>query len=364
MRRFLLMSEEAAEGATEPNVFDFDEHRRKAIDEYEEVKDLYEECSQAVRSVLRTVLDQESVRTLSVEARVKDVESFGTKVIRPSDTDPGQPRYPKPLTDITDLSGARVITFLLADIERVNELVEREFEVIEKSTMAGLFAEGQQLGYQSVHYLVKFSGPRCQLPEYERYQGRISEIQVRTILQHAWAEIEHDIQYKAETTIPDSLKRRFLSLAGVVEVADREFQAISGEDERIRSDVTRLVGQNRLDEVELTPQSLKVYLDKKYGPDLRMSDWSYGYAARVCKRLGFSNLAEVDEAISPYDDDQVSRALWGSRQGQLQRFEDVLRAAFGRNLTGAPSTSLPTWWLTRLATARIKTGTYPPQPEG
>jgi ppGpp synthetase/RelA/SpoT-type nucleotidyltranferase len=58
-------------------------------------------------------------------------------------------------------------------------------------------AAGDELGYQSVHYLVQFSPERCALPEYQRFQGRIAEIQVRTVLQHGWAEIEHDIQYKA-----------------------------------------------------------------------------------------------------------------------------------------------------------------------
>src|SRR5690242_3677794 len=86
---------------------------------------------------------------------------------------------------------------------------------------------------------------------------------VRTILQHAWAEIEHDIQYKAEVSIPDSIRRRFLSLAGVVEVADREFQAISSEDEKIRNDVVRLISEGKLDRVELTPETLKAYLNDK-----------------------------------------------------------------------------------------------------
>lgn len=312
-----------------PESFDFEAHRRRAIDEYEEVRDLYEECAQAVKSVLRTVLDIEAVRTLSIEARAKDVESFGKKAVRPADDAPDKPRYPKPLEDITDLAGARVITFLLADIEKANALIEREFDVIERSTMTGLFEEGQRLGYQSVHYLVRFSDRRCALPEYERFGGRTSEIQVRTILQHAWAEIEHDIQYKAEASIPDSIRRRFLSLAGVVEVADREFQAISSEDEKIRKDARRLVAEGKLDQVELTPETLKVYLDAKYGPDARMSAWSYDFATRICRRLGFRDIGQIDDAISSYDDDKVSRILWGSRQGQLQRFEDVLLAAFG-----------------------------------
>jgi ppGpp synthetase/RelA/SpoT-type nucleotidyltranferase len=341
--------------------FDFEAHRRRSVDQYEAVRDVYEECAQAVRSVLKTVLESEGVRTLSIEARVKDVESFGRKAVRPAEDDPEAPRYADPLSDITDLSGARIITFFMADVEKANSLIEREFEVIEKSTMTGLFEEGQRLGYQSVHYLVKFSARRCELPEYKRFKGRVSEIQVRTILQHAWAEIEHDIQYKAQSSIPDSIRRRFLSLAGVVELADREFQAISSEDEKIRKDARRLVAAGKLSEVELTPEALKVYLDAKYGPDARMSKWSYDFAARVCRRLGFRDIGEIDSAVSVYDDDKVSRLLWGSRQGQLQRFEDVLLAAFGEEyLTrGGPAWGgLKRKQLEELAAAGIDVGTY------
>lgn len=47
--------------------------------------------------------------------------------------------------------------------------------------------------------------------------------------------------------------------------------------------------------------------------------------------MGFENLAQIDERIDPYDDDAISRILWGSRVGQLRRFEDVLLAAMGED---------------------------------
>jgi hypothetical protein len=54
----------------------------------------------------------------------------------------------------------------------------------------------------------------------------VAEIQVRTILQHAWAEIEHDTRYKAVDVAPTAIARRFVALAGLLEIADREFQAL------------------------------------------------------------------------------------------------------------------------------------------
>jgi hypothetical protein len=153
----------------------------------------------------------------------------------------------------------------------------------------------------------------------------------RRILQHAWAEIEHDIQYKAVGALPTQVRRRFTALAGLVEIADRELQAIEDEDRRIRAEARRSVDNGQLDRVEITADSLQAYLDRKYGPDRRMSLWSCGWAASLLLRLGFSSLGEVDRCIGEFDDDLISRTLHGARQEQMSRFEDVLLASMGQN---------------------------------
>jgi hypothetical protein len=70
---------------------------------------------------------------------------------------------------------------------------------------------------------------RTELPEYSQYKNLVAEIQVRTILQHAWAEMEHDIRYKSAKESPPLVNQKFTSLAGLIEIADREFQMIQDE---------------------------------------------------------------------------------------------------------------------------------------
>ena len=309
--------------------FDFAAHRQLAVDGYQAVQSQYEDCARAVESVLKAALERDDVLVHTLEARAKDLESFGRKAARPSEKDPEQPKYEDPLHEITDLAGVRVITLLLDDVERVNSHVEQQFNVLEKVNKTGLLIEEEKLGYHSVHYLVAFDDARCALPEYARYAGLTAEVQVRTIMQHAWAEIEHDIQYKAVETIPALIRRRFMALAGLLEIADREFQAISDEDRRVRTDALNLIERGDLDQVEVTEESLKAYLDQTLGPDGRMSSFSYEWMARVLKRLGFSNLRQVHNCVDGYNDDQISRLLEGSRQGQITRFEQVLLASMG-----------------------------------
>ncbi|MFD5984633.1 GTP pyrophosphokinase family protein [Streptomyces cyaneofuscatus] len=243
---------------------------------------------------------------------------------------PNSPRYSDPLDQITDLAGVRVITYFLNTVQEVELVISEEFDVIERIDKSEAFEKDQRLGYQSLHLLVKLKGNRCALPEYARFTGLTAEIQVRTILQHAWAEIEHDIQYKAVYTLPSETKRRFMALAGALEIADREFQAIAKTDRKLRDAALKSVAEDRLSGVEITPEALKAYLDKRYGADGRMSDYSYTYTVRLLKALGFTDLNELSDFLNGYDHDRISRALYGSRQGQLTRFEDALMVAAGR----------------------------------
>src|SRR5205085_10639701 len=134
----------------------------------------------------------------------------------------------------------------------VDTILCKEFQIHERTDKSDILREEERFGYQSVHYVVSLKENRITLPEYRKYRDLVAEIQVRTILQHAWAEIEHDIQYKSVETIPAQIRRRFMSLAGMLEIADRKFQAIQKEDEDLRTSARQSVKEGRLDEVEMT----------------------------------------------------------------------------------------------------------------
>ena len=76
-------------------------------------------------------------------------------------------------------------------------------------------------------------------------------------------------------------------MAGLLEIVDREFQAIQDEDARITSEARESVEKGHFAGVEVTPDALKAYLDRKYGPDARMSEFSYQFAAETVRGLGF-----------------------------------------------------------------------------
>ncbi|WP_276371813.1 hypothetical protein [Chryseolinea sp. H1M3-3] len=312
--------------------FDFTAHKKWAMEEYRQVYALYSAFGGCVKSILEKSLQNAGIRYHSIEARAKDIEKFGEKASKPSLEDPNEPKYKKPLSDITDLTGARIITFFPKTVIEVDKVIKAEFEVIEKSDKNEILEKEEKLGYQSVHYLVRLMASRTGLSEYSIFKDRIAEIQVRTILQHAWAEIEHDIEYKSSSIIPKRIKRRFMALAGMLEIGDREFQSIHDENLELKLQNRESVDKGRLDKVEITADALKAYLDKEFGTDGRMTDFSYDYTASRLVQLGFKDLKEVDQCIKGYDNDKISRIIWNARQGQLSRFDDTILAALGEEI--------------------------------
>lgn len=200
-------------GGSAPEEFDFAAHAARAKAQYESQLPLYEEFSDSVKKILSTCLADSEIAVHSITSRAKAPEGFAKKAAKASSEDPALPRYTDPLRQIKDLAGVRVITYFLTTIKDVEQVVEREFEITERVDKSQLLERERRLGYQSVHYLVQLRKNRCELPEYAKYAGLTAEIQVRTILQHAWAEIEHDIQYKAIYEIPTQTRRRFMALA-------------------------------------------------------------------------------------------------------------------------------------------------------
>ncbi len=150
----------------------------------------------------------------SVTVRVKSRASLATKLARPD-------RSYRELWDVTDLLGLRVITYFEDGVDRVAELLERRFSVaLEHSVDRRRHRNATAFGYRSVHYV-------CRAPTVAA--RACFEVQVRTVLEHAWAEIEHDLGYKAQDVIPSASRRRLSRLAGLLELADQEFIAIRSE---------------------------------------------------------------------------------------------------------------------------------------
>jgi len=288
--------------------------------EYRRIQPIYLSLSETVKNILKHAIPND-VSVHSIEFRAKKVESFLNKAVKHDESDINKPKYEDPLSQITDLAGIRVIVFFPKSLERIGDAIRDEFDVTwMKDIGEERFAEGK-FGYQSIHYLVKIPEEKTKWAEYRDFDGLIAEIQVRTILQHAWAEMEHDIQYKSTEQIPSSIQRRFLALAGIIEIADREFQSIQDEDSKIHLTVSSSLQDDLIETTEASIlQGDSAGVDR-ISPDLipkaaRTLIAERNYADAI---EHYSNLiTQEPESYTLYIGRAKARFLQGDRPGAIE----------------------------------------------
>ncbi len=178
----------------------------------------YNRLGENVKEVLENKLNSEDISYVYVDARVKKLNQFIKKIERK--------KYKEPFSQTEDLCGIRIVCFFQNDVEKIGEIINKEFKVL-STVDKQKEVEPTAFGYRSKHYVIKIKKDWCKIPNYEGMDDLKVEIQVRTILMHAWAEIEHKLAYKKETHIPPQFRRRFSLLSAKLEEADEQFEALS-----------------------------------------------------------------------------------------------------------------------------------------
>jgi ppGpp synthetase/RelA/SpoT-type nucleotidyltranferase len=200
------------------------------IDQYRRIQPAYQKYAQVIQQVLEKAAKMGGIAVL-IQTRSKAVASFAEKSQRK------KTKYRDPLLRMTDLCGARVITQTLEEVKAICEFIEKHFDVDrENSIDVGQRLKPSEFGYRSVHYVIQFRRDvfptkdiPVEIPEelYPQSEHPMKcEIQVRTVLEHAWAGFAHDRAYKSAFAIPDRWKRELAVIAGGLEDADRSFSQI------------------------------------------------------------------------------------------------------------------------------------------
>lgn len=189
------------------------------INEYYQYYDIYQKLENDVREIITTLLDVNHIKISNMTLRIKSEEAIKNKVLSKAKYDH--------LEEITDILGCRIVTLFESDVDKIFNLLEQTFEIVEIVDKRKKHRVNRiEFGYTSLHLVVKFTDSRCELVEYQKYQNILFEIQIRTVLQHAWAEVEHGLGYKSYYEPPMEIKRKLNRLAGTLEILDEEFESI------------------------------------------------------------------------------------------------------------------------------------------
>jgi len=160
----------------------------------------------------------------TIKTRIKQFPSYYKKYLNLLKPDGAPPL-------ITDLMGVRIVCPFIEDLLLVENLIKEHFEVteVDRKEHSNTFKE---FGYEAIHLLIRIPA------DIARVRGDtgtdVAEIQIRTVLQDAWAEVEHEIFYKAEfNPIDTPMKRKLAAVNASLTLADSVFQEIRDYQKRL-----------------------------------------------------------------------------------------------------------------------------------
>jgi putative GTP pyrophosphokinase len=256
-----------------------------------------------VEQLVKQVLKANNINFHSVTHRVKDADTTLRKINK-SDSR-------RAIGSLTDMLGMRIITYFRDDVDEVAKIIEQEFSIDQENSIdKRAILDPDRFGYLSMHYIVKLSSGRATLAEYRAFAEINFEIQIRSILQHAWAEIEHDLGYKSEAAVPRGTRRSFSRLAGLLELADDEFTRIRDELAAQQSAVEAEIREG-FRNIEIDQNSIYSYLtssqdyqllERRIGEffDLYIEAASasqIGRSAAELQSVGFNSIDEIDQFL-------------------------------------------------------------------
>lgn len=202
-------------------------HARDYLEEYKPIKPLYRDFSYTITFILENLLHRNNFRYQAVTYREKSEKSLKDKL--------DNIKKLKSVKDIDDLAGSRIIFYLDSDVQRFIQYLRDEFVVVKQNL------KYSNDSYNALHLIVKLNKDRLKLNEYERFKGLKCEIQLTTVLYHAWSELEHDIIYKPPKELSEfdepsfnSIKSRFSKAMEQLKSVQADFDFIAKQWEDVK----------------------------------------------------------------------------------------------------------------------------------
>jgi len=201
------------------------EYAREAV-EYRHARPDYEQYADVLQLILESACRTYAPLAI-VTARAKKVDGFIEKCYRKKCRE--TQRDPLGEQGFTDLCGARVIVHTTQQVEEVCEFIREQFTIVEEGDTKTRLKDSE-FGYLSYHFIVKFKPDTPFIlgvdTHLEFLKNLKAEIQVRTVLQHAWADMLHDRLYKAPVKPLKRHDRFAAQLAALMETGDTQYERL------------------------------------------------------------------------------------------------------------------------------------------
>ena len=295
------------------------------LEEYAASQHQKRAAANAIQDAIAARLDDDGLNYHAIEYRVKDHQSLEQK-LRRLNAD-GTLKYADGLNRIDDVIGVRVITFLQLDVERAITALRNSFEVITHVDKTAEQREKGEFGYSGQHLVLRIS--EATAPNGCRnHIGERFEVQFRTILQHAWAEFEHDIRYKSAGPVPPEVNRAFTLASGLIELADNQFSTISSV---VAAEKANPEESTKLLPVDLTGEALERILEQALPNNPRSRVEQYEWLRELLEIHGITTVAQASELIGSADWDGIARKIqYKFAPGHVRAADDLLLVRYGQ----------------------------------
>ncbi len=267
---------------------------------YARIAEDYECYARVLREVLERLCSGVAPQSI-VQVRAKKVASFTEKLVRKNYCDGGR----NPFDRCTDLCGGRVITQTMDQANEIAAFIEKHFNVdYQNSLDAGKRLSTKEFGYRSLHYVISIKSDNLLgMDTKPEITGDLkAEIQIRTMLQHAWSDCVHDRLYKSPFKVMDKYERDSSRIAAALEVIDNQFKDFIYDFDKYSINFTSYLPENAV---------LKIISNNNIIKNLEASERSkrpYAYKnAELYTSLGM--YAEAVEQLSPYVNEQNALTL-------------------------------------------------------
>ena len=290
-----------------------DAHNEMLVDQFEERIPVFEKIREFALERIEKGLKEQNITVAGVEGRVKKLDSFKGKMELKGY------KYDS-IYDITDCVGCRVITFYAHEVDKVAGIIGGLFNVdwsdsVDKRNIQ----DSDRFGYLSLHYIVSIPESTMTIEGCPDFNKIRFEIQMRTILQHMWSTANHDTGYKSDIQIPKRYSRKLAQLAGLMEIADNQFDELISDIENYRRNVKEMISNGDLESVDLDWDAFQNYLQHEPFVELNKRIASINMAEirettpypyfEVLKKLGIEKMSELQEMREKYSDDAYRLAV-------------------------------------------------------
>lgn len=262
---------------------------------YNQEKQQYDNLGSNVVNALKKFLNEKDISYLEVYHRVKETKSFLEKIERKN--------YVDPFDEIEDICGIRIICYYPDDINRIRNIVSEEFEIVEDSDKSNLLKD-KEFGYRSHHFIARIKKEWTKAPNYRDLDDLKFEIQVRTILMHAWAEIEHKLNYKTEEEVPSAYKRKLFILSALLENADDQFDNLRGEILGYKNHIKEEIISNKGFDLnqEFNIETFKAFINSRFQAPYNFKEVHIKtiFEDLIALKIGFKEISKSINTVEPY----------------------------------------------------------------